>query len=858
MSRRGAAGSVPPVSSRYRPSAETAPTTIPTGYQQKLVGGAAGRGAYAGGTGRGVYAGTECRRMLMASGQAVVSVVERFAVISETIGNANLDVKAEIFDACREARTTATAIDKLCALKNGTKSGDICNRSNVLRAAKSLVATVTRVLLIADTVVVKQLLLNKDKSLGRTFCQEDISNFAEFVAAFSEFGRYMIELSYANAAVDSVKFERRRAQISSGGRVLQRFSTLLHTSSKSTLSHCDCRYVRENRDTVFCQMRRAMDLIHFVVKDSVVDTLECVQTNSHDQAQLTEGDSMLSPSDDWDANQTLVRAIQRYESCVELSRVGSCHTVYRERLDALLELVCDRTQDFTDSPYTPHSGRQLILMQMRRTRLEFNQLVDISHNMEKRSSGSPCREYDDIVRRVVRSSQVLLQNCQSVALEQGGDLAKATSSHSNLLSSLKNSALSSQNTRLDQLAQRFSDCSDHVQEVCKLLRHISLTETLQISAKYSEINVTLVGRQLVAAAHALCLQPTSKVIKENFEAFAGVWLDLVSDVRAIHRSVSECIQRGGDTTKQQGGYHKSSENQVTFSNVDTEYPDNGVVSRSLPKLSDSTDDGTKEAWRECVEDEDNEMMRRAKNLHKMAVEMQQFTLGDGVLKNTQELFTQAEYFTEEANGLYKVIRQFSYQVPNGQLKKELLEFLEQLPNHVQQLQFVVKTPTVGRAATFTKVDNVICSTKASMESVDSVVNACLTCASKYNLLLQSAAEVTRTESPPQPPLPPPNPPPPQPLKAAVTAQYRSPAAAAAVTATAEDSSVDQYNLDFRGLNARGTGSQHRDSGEEMGLSSGSGANASQSGSSDPNILQLGMARRSKGDPRRTRVSFLLF
>ena len=35
---------------------------------------------------------------------------------------------------------------------------------------------------------------------------------------------------------------------------------------------------------------------------------------------------------------------------------------------------------------------------------------------------------------------------------------------------------------------------------------------------------------------------------------------------------------------------------------------------------------------------------------------------EGVLKTTQDLFTQAEYFAEEANRLYKVVRQFSYQV----------------------------------------------------------------------------------------------------------------------------------------------------------------------------------------------------
>lgn len=48
----------------------------------------------------------------------------------------------------------------------------------------------------------------------------------------------------------------------------------------------------------------------------------------------------------------------------------------------------------------------------------------------------------------------------------------------------------------------------------------------------------------------------------------------------------------------------------------------------------------------------------------MAYSMYQFTRGEGALKTTQDLFTQAEYFAEEANRLYKVIRQFSYQVSN--------------------------------------------------------------------------------------------------------------------------------------------------------------------------------------------------
>ena len=75
-----------------------------------------------------------------------------------------------------------------------------------------------------------------------------------------------------------------------------------------------------------------------------------------------------------------------------------------------------------------------------------------------------------------------------------------------------------------------------------------------------------------------------------------------------------------------------------------------------------------EKWQEngnsngTAAEENNDIVKRAKNMSSMAFSMYQFTRGEGALKTTQDLFTQAEYFAEEANRLYKVVRQFSYQV----------------------------------------------------------------------------------------------------------------------------------------------------------------------------------------------------
>lgn len=59
----------------------------------------------------------------------------------------------------------------------------------------------------------------------------------------------------------------------------------------------------------------------------------------------------------------------------------------------------------------------------------------------------------------------------------------------------------------------------------------------------------------------------------------------------------------------------------------------------------------------------------------MAFAMYQFTKGEGRLNTTQDLFTQAEYFAEEANRLYKIVRQFSYQVKLLQLNNVFPYFL---------------------------------------------------------------------------------------------------------------------------------------------------------------------------------------
>ena len=69
-------------------------------------------------------------------------------------------------------------------------------------------------------------------------------------------------------------------------------------------------------------------------------------------------------------------------------------------------------------------------------------------------------------------------------------------------------------------------------------------------------------------------------------------------------------------------------------------------------------------------------------------------------------------------------------MPSGQLKKDLLENLDNVPLNVQELMFTVKNSTIGTAATFTKVDMVIKQSRGLLTFVQNTSHLSIQCAKR--------------------------------------------------------------------------------------------------------------------------------
>jgi hypothetical protein len=117
----------------------------------------------------------------------------------------------------------------------------------------------------------------------------------------------------------------------------------------------------------------------------------------------------------------------------------------------------------------------------------------------------------------LQCTQELRLQLEQTSLEQAAELLASSREDADLVCHLRAAAISLDGDRFDECGERFQEHVDHLQEVCKLLRHVAPTEALQVQAKYAEITVRIYGPQMLTATHTLSLYPNSKIAKENFQ-----------------------------------------------------------------------------------------------------------------------------------------------------------------------------------------------------------------------------------------------------------------------------------------------------------------------------------------------------
>ncbi|KAF4019581.1 hypothetical protein G4228_011352 [Cervus hanglu yarkandensis] len=605
-------------------------------------------------------------------GQAVNLAVGRFVKVGEAIANENWDLKEEINIACIEAKQageTIAALTDVSSLNHPESDGQITiftDKTGVIKAARLLLSSVTRVLLLADRVVIKQIIRSRNKVLATMERLEKVNSFQEFVQIFSQFGNEMVEFAHLTGdRQNDLKDEKKKAKMAAARSVLEKCTMMLLTASKTCLRHPNCESAHKNKEGVFDRMKVALDKVIEIVT-------ECKPNGENDISSIS-----------------IFTGIKEFKANIETLR-ENLYFQSKETLSVMLEALLERTEDFTDCAYTSHEHRERILELSAQARTELQQLISVWIQAQSRKTKSITEELELTILKISHSLNELKKELHSTAAQLAADLLKYHADHV-VLKALK---LTGVEGNLEGLAEY----------ACKL----------------SEQKERLV--EIISAAETLTLHPSSKIAKENLDVFCEAWECQISDMSILLREINDVFEgRRGEKY----GYlslPKPMKNSANLRSLKADKPDSeeqAKIAKLGLKLGLLTSDANCEI--EKWEDQENEVVLYGRNMSSMAYSLYLFTRGEGPLKTYQDLIHQLEVFAEEGLKLASSVQAFSKQLKDDDKLMLLLEINKFVPL-CHQLQTIIKTPLQNQV--FLKVDKCITKARSMMAVLVQLLSLC--------------------------------------------------------------------------------------------------------------------------------------
>uniref|UniRef100_A0A3P8TD05 Alpha-catulin n=1 Tax=Amphiprion percula TaxID=161767 RepID=A0A3P8TD05_AMPPE len=617
-------------------------------------------------------------------GQAVSVAVGRFVAVGEAIATENQELKDEMGQACFEARRAGDAIAQLTDVGSAVPSQSdgrvtvFSDRTGMVKAARLLLSSVTKVLVLADRIVIKQIITSRNKVLVTLDHLERVSTFQEFVQIFSQFGNEMVEFAHLTGdRQNDLKDEKKKARMAAARAVLEKCTMMLLTASKTCLRHPDCESARINKDAVFHRMRCALEQVIEIVTE----------------ARSCGENKILTAS--------IYNGIKDFKSSVECLRENP-YSLSPQSVAGQLEALVERTEDFTDSAYTSHEQRQAILGLCQLARQDTQQLVHAWVEAQSVHAKEPTEDMEVSILKTCQNVNDLRRELHKVAVGRASDLLKVHGEQLPLRA-LKAAGAEGNLEAVAEYSRTLTEQKEQLVETCRLLCHVSGTEPLEITCIHAEETFHVIGPQIISAAQTLALHPSSKIAKENLEVFCEAWESQLCDMALLLKEINDVFEgRRGDKrpylSLPRPGKHSANLKTAKAVKLDAEEQTSMAKLGLELRLLSSDVDTEVEKW----EEQEHDIVRQSQSLASMAYNMYLFTRGEGLLKTTLDLFHQAEVLSEEGLQLCSSLRTFSAQLVDEE-KSVVMTEMEKLVALCQQLQMGAKTPVQGKTATFQKV-----------------------------------------------------------------------------------------------------------------------------------------------------------
>ncbi|KAG0693929.1 Catenin alpha [Chionoecetes opilio] len=439
---------------------------------------------------------------------AVEAATANFIERGEEIAYENPDIRGEMLGAVEEVRKTDTM--SRAAREFAEDPCSSVKRGNMVRAARSLLSAVTRLLILADMVDVHRLLKSLQVVEDDLEKVKNASSQSELLDNFRLFGKNTSDLiNQAAKRQNELKDPRLRDDLASARAVLKKNSMMLLTASKAYVRHPELAAAKANRDFVFKQVCEAVNTISDVA-----------------QGKATGAGQMP-----YEGPGELASALDDFDERINMDPLTYNEVRTRPSLEERLESIISGAALMADSFCTRDDRRLKIVEECNAVRQALQDLL--TEYMDNMGRKQPSENLEKAIDHMYRKTKDLRRQLRKAVVDHVSDSFLETNVP---LLVLVEAARNGNEKEVEEYAQVFTEHANKLVEVANLACTMSNNEDGVKMVRYGAAQIEQLCPQVINAATILSARPKSKVTQENMDAFKEAW---ESQVRILTESVDD-------------------------------------------------------------------------------------------------------------------------------------------------------------------------------------------------------------------------------------------------------------------------------------------------------------------------------
>nr|XP_002131748.1 catenin alpha-2 [Ciona intestinalis] len=415
------------------------------------------------------------------------------------IARDNPELKAELEEAVEDTRRDGEVMSKT----SHAFADDPCSsmkRGSMVRAARALLSSVTRLLILADMADIYNLLRQLKIARKSVGLVKDSNNPDDLIKNFKAFGTDLARLNHATMLrQNDLKDLRRRDELAAARADLKKNSMMLYTSSLASIRHPEVAAAKANRDYVYRKVLGAMDRIS-----------TAVQATGPSEPRPEEGAGELA------------FALDEFLQRVDMEPLDFDEVRHRPSLEERLESIISGAALMADSSCTREDRRERIVAECNAVRQALQDLLQEYLNNAGRRDKSD--DLEAAVDHMMQKTKDLRRQLCKAVIDHVSDSFLDTNIP---ILVLIEAAQSGDEKQVKEYAQVFREHANKLVEVANLACSMSSNEEGVKMVKMAAKQIETLCPQVINAALTLAARPSSKIAQDNMNVFKDAWLNQV-------------------------------------------------------------------------------------------------------------------------------------------------------------------------------------------------------------------------------------------------------------------------------------------------------------------------------------------